>query len=169
MKWMWIIYCCNLSVRVFTRNFITCTSYHWKLILFRTRHYVNTNVGCNCMRPRVIENSIDLLVRHIMTRLIFLSTCVLLLNSIFGQQSKIASQHTIHSRVIKGDSIKLFIDSIKSTILSDTSKFNREDLTNANGRTGNKKSYSLLFFSFILFGSYYLLNKTVLQPKEQLA
>lgn len=26
-----------------------------------------------------------------------------------------------------------------------------------------------LFFSFILFGSYYLLNKTVLQPKEQLA
>ena len=73
------------------------------------------------------------------------STCVLLLNSIFGQQSKIASQHTIHSRVIKDDSIKLFIDSIKSTILAVTSKFNREDLTNANGRTGNKNSYSLLF------------------------
>ena len=55
------------------------------------------------------------------------------------------SKQTIPSRIIKGDSIKLFIDSIRLSVFNDTLKFNSKDLQHINGRTENINSYSLLF------------------------
>lgn len=53
-------------------------------------------------------------------------------------------QVAIPSKKISGSKIKPFIDSLKQKILSDTLKFNNNDLLNINGRTQNIKSYSKL-------------------------
>ena len=80
-----------------------------------------------------------------MTRLITLSVCLILFSPVFGQTTQDTTRRTIPSRIIKGDSIKLFIDSIRLSVLNDTLKFNSKDLYHLNGRTENKNSYSLLF------------------------
>ena len=80
-----------------------------------------------------------------MTRLIILSACLIFFIPIFGQSVQDTSRQTIPSRIIKGDNIKLFIDSIRLSVLNDTLKFNTKDLQHINGRTENTNSYSLLF------------------------
>lgn len=53
-----------------------------------------------------------------------------------------SKQGLIH--LIRGDSISIFMDSLKIKILSDTLKFNPKDLVHVNGATENKKPYSSL-------------------------
>ncbi len=91
-----------------------------------------------------------------MTRLFYLFTLTLFLNSTFGQNSKDTSRQTIPSRIFKGDSAKFIIDSLKSVVLNDTLKFKSNDLVNINGRTENKNSYSLLFLVDLKY--FYLLD-----------
>jgi hypothetical protein len=81
-----------------------------------------------------------------MTRLTLSIAFLLLFNVTFGQSSKDKTKHIIPSKIIKGDSVKLIIDSLKKLVLTDTVKFNSKDLININGRTENKNSYSLLFY-----------------------
>ena len=50
----------------------------------------------------------------------------------------------IPSKLISGEDIKPFIDSLKQKILADTIKFDRKDLEHVNGRTENRNSYSML-------------------------
>ena len=79
-----------------------------------------------------------------MTRLFPTLISVLLFGSLFGQTDPKNNSQTIPTKVIKGDSIKLFIDSLKLSILKDTAKFNYKDLININGRTENTNPYSTL-------------------------
>jgi hypothetical protein len=50
----------------------------------------------------------------------------------------------IESERIIGENIKPFIDSLRHRILTDTIKFDRKDLKHVNGRTENRKPYSIL-------------------------
>ena len=80
-----------------------------------------------------------------MSRIITLFTCLILFNFVLGQTVKDTSRQIARSKIIKGDSIKIFIDSIKIAVLNDTIKFNSKDLSHINGRTQNSNSYSVLF------------------------
>ncbi|WP_430965326.1 hypothetical protein [Spongiimicrobium sp. 2-473A-2-J] len=50
----------------------------------------------------------------------------------------------IPSKKIAAENIKGFVDSLRQKILVDTIRFDRKDLIHHNGRTKNKKPYSML-------------------------
>ena len=60
----------------------------------------------------------------------------------FGQQPQ---SDSIHSKVLQDNSIPPFLDSLKTVIFQDTSKFNRADLIHTNMGTRNIGSYSPVF------------------------
>ena len=60
----------------------------------------------------------------------------------FGQQPQ---SDSIHSKVLQYNSIPPFLDSLKTVIFQDTSKFNRADLIHTNMGTRNIGSYSPVF------------------------
>ncbi|MFZ1799588.1 MAG: hypothetical protein WAU24_06945 [Chitinophagaceae bacterium] len=82
-----------------------------------------------------------------------------------GQQKQ---TDTTHIRTLKGDAISSFIDSLKVTILQDTSKFNRPDLLHTNMGTRNTKSYSPAYFVDMKY-SYKLdiINGTLVKEFEE--
>jgi hypothetical protein len=56
-----------------------------------------------------------------------------------------------HSKLIPNDQIVQFFDSLKTTVINDTSKFNRNDLVHTAIGTINNKGYSKLY---IINGKY---------------
>ena len=81
-----------------------------------------------------------------MKRLIAIFSFLILLSTVFSQSVQDTSKRTIPSRIIKGESIKLFIDSIRLSVFTDTLKFSSKDLQHINGRTENINSYSPLYY-----------------------
>ncbi len=66
---------------------------------------------------------------------------------IFSSGSRILSQSQsveYQSKSISKEKISSFIDSLKQRVLVDTVKFDRNDLKHINGRTENRKPYSVL-------------------------
>lgn len=79
-----------------------------------------------------------------MKRLFYSFTFILFFNAVSGQIDTTIKSQTLPVRVIKTDSIKLFVESLSLSILRDTIKFNDHDLININGYTKNTKPYSTL-------------------------
>lgn len=72
---------------------------------------------------------------------IFFFFCILCCSPQLKAQSE---TRKIPSKLINGENIKPFIDSLKQNILADTVKFNKKDLIHINGRTVNLSPYSML-------------------------
>ncbi|NQX77437.1 hypothetical protein [Gilvibacter sp.] len=68
---------------------------------------------------------------------------VLVLSSISLLNAQ-STNKTVPSITYEGIAVRPFIDRLKQKILSDTIKFNRNDLVHINGRTVNKDPYSML-------------------------
>ena len=78
-------------------------------------------------------------MKTILFLIIFILTCGFDLSAQFEKLDTLSVK-------ISGENIRPFVDSLKQQILSDTIKFDRQDLIHINGHTENNNPYSMLIF-----------------------